>query len=236
MLVATDVAARGLDVPEVSTVIHGDLPMDGEVYTHRSGRTGRAGQKGRSILLATPNAERRARRILADARVEADWQLVPSASNVNKALRKRLRRRARKAIEDADKAGEAELEFARSLLTDRDPEQVVATLLASMTSENIREPFNLETPAPRPTPRAPRIPRGRDSRPGGQSFSRFSINWGFRAVPIEAPARHDLPPRRRQEPPDRRDQHRRGLGDLRGRHRRRCGVRGASQPPRQPRP
>ena len=178
ILVATDVAARGLDVPEVSTVLHGDLPMDGEVYTHRSGRTGRAGRKGRSIILATSNNERRARRILADARVDAEWSLVPNAAHVNKTLRKRSRRAAREAVENAiGSASESELELAQSLLEDRDPAAVVAALLAVARSEKVREPFELERPVPRSVPRNA---HPRDSRPQGGAFARFSINWGFR--------------------------------------------------------
>jgi len=189
VLVATDVAARGLDVPDVPMVVHGDLPMDGEVYTHRSGRTGRAGRKGRSVLLATPNAERRARRILADARVQAEWQLIPSAADVTKALVKRQRRRIRKAIEKPENAvTDVQLELARSLLEDRDSARVVATLLAGLKSSQTREPVDLETPMPRPASRAPRNGNGnsngnsngdRNRRSRGD-YTRFSINWGFR--------------------------------------------------------
>jgi ATP-dependent RNA helicase DeaD len=188
VLVATDVAARGLDVPEVSTIIHGDLPMDGQVYTHRSGRTGRAGRKGRSILLATPNSERRARRIFADAAVDAEWQIVPSGTAIDKALTKRMRRRVRKLIEGGtDSTSEAALEFARKLLEGRDQAQVVAALLASMRSERTREPFDLETPMPRPARQTSRPGDSRPgdsrpgaSRPGATPFTRFLINWGFR--------------------------------------------------------
>ena len=197
-LVATDVAARGLDVPDVPTIIHGDLPMDGEVYTHRSGRTARAGNKGRSILLAVPNGERRARRLHADAGVEAEWQLLPSAALVEKALTKRMRRRVRKTLEDAtDTTNETALEFARKLVEGRDPAQVVATLLAGMRAERPREPFDLQTPMPRSAARAPRngstrhgdsrngnsrqgASRGGYSRQGEEAYTRFRINWGFR--------------------------------------------------------
>ena len=62
VLVATDVAARGLDIADVGLVVHLDLPSDAANYTHRSGRTGRAGQKGRSLVLVPARGERRARR------------------------------------------------------------------------------------------------------------------------------------------------------------------------------
>ena len=58
LLVATDVAARGLDIPEVSHVINYDLPMDAESYVHRIGRTGRAGREGEALTLVTPREVR----------------------------------------------------------------------------------------------------------------------------------------------------------------------------------
>ena len=76
-LVATDVAARGLDVPDVTRVIHADPPNDAEVFTHRSGRTGRAGKKGISIVLVPPGMRERVRSMLRRAGVEASWSAGP---------------------------------------------------------------------------------------------------------------------------------------------------------------
>ena len=64
--VATDVAARGLDLPNLGLVIHADLPHDAEALQHRSGRTGRAGRKGVSVLLVPPSRRRRVETLLAD--------------------------------------------------------------------------------------------------------------------------------------------------------------------------
>ena len=61
LLVATDVAARGLDIPDVSHVINYDLPMDAEGYVHRIGRTGRAGREGEALTLVTPREARQLR-------------------------------------------------------------------------------------------------------------------------------------------------------------------------------
>lgn len=58
MLIATDVAARGLDIPSVDLVVHYDLPQDSESFLHRSGRTGRAGNKGRAIVMYSPAESR----------------------------------------------------------------------------------------------------------------------------------------------------------------------------------
>ncbi|WP_437596193.1 DEAD/DEAH box helicase [Sorangium sp. So ce590] len=89
-LVATDVAARGIDVPEVGRVIHADPPGDPEIFTHRSGRTGRAGRKGMSVLLVAPFAREHALRLFRRARVEATFRPAPSPEDVLRAADERL--------------------------------------------------------------------------------------------------------------------------------------------------
>ncbi|WOG82717.1 hypothetical protein DCAR_0101885 [Daucus carota subsp. sativus] len=66
VLVATDVASRGLDIPNVDLVIHYELPNDAETFVHRSGRTGRAGKEGSAILMFTNNERRKIRSIERD--------------------------------------------------------------------------------------------------------------------------------------------------------------------------
>jgi ATP-dependent RNA helicase DeaD len=80
--VATDVAARGLDLPDLELVIHADLPKSPETLLHRSGRTGRAGRKGVSALIVPYNARRRTERLLSDARIAAAWARPPSAEEI----------------------------------------------------------------------------------------------------------------------------------------------------------
>lgn len=80
--IATDVAARGIDLPGLDLVIHADLPTNAETLLHRSGRTGRAGAKGVSALIVTPGDYRKAQRLLQTARVEAEWGPAPSAEAV----------------------------------------------------------------------------------------------------------------------------------------------------------
>lgn len=80
--VATDVAARGLDLPDLELVVHADLPKNQEGLLHRSGRTGRAGRKGVSALIVPYNARRRTERLLNDARITANWARPPSADEI----------------------------------------------------------------------------------------------------------------------------------------------------------
>lgn len=80
--IATDVAARGIDLPGLELVIHADLPSNSETLLHRSGRTGRAGKKGVSVLIAAPSEFRKAQRLLQGAKVVAEWGPAPSADEV----------------------------------------------------------------------------------------------------------------------------------------------------------
>ena len=88
--VATDVAARGLDLPELDLVVHADLPNGQEALLHRSGRTGRAGRKGVCALIVTPRLRRRAEQLLMAAGVRAAWMAAPDAAAIRAADRARL--------------------------------------------------------------------------------------------------------------------------------------------------
>ena len=81
--VATDVAARGIDLPKLELVVHAELPSNHETLLHRSGRTGRAGRKGVSALIVTKKVRKKAERILGMAKVKAEWTTAPSADAVN---------------------------------------------------------------------------------------------------------------------------------------------------------
>ncbi len=80
--VATDVAARGIDVASLSLVIHVELPRDAEVLQHRSGRTGRAGKKGTAVLIVPYPRRRRVEMMLRGARIDVEWTSVPSADAI----------------------------------------------------------------------------------------------------------------------------------------------------------
>ena len=88
--IATDVAARGIDLPGLDLVIHADLPTNSETLLHRSGRTGRAGNKGVSALIVPVNQRRKAERLLAGADVTPTWAHPPSADEVTARDQERL--------------------------------------------------------------------------------------------------------------------------------------------------
>ena len=149
VLVATDVAARGIDVRNISHVVHYEIPGDAESFTHRSGRTGRAGQKGRSILLVAPSRERRARELLGRAKVEASWQPVPDAKKIEKTALKKTRRALHARLDAGEEAAAKQLEYARGLLDRHDPATVVAVLLDMVKTDLPREPTSVRTLEPR---------------------------------------------------------------------------------------
>ena len=80
--VATDVAARGIDLPNLELVVHAELPSSHETLLHRSGRTGRAGRKGVSALVVPPKARKKAERLLKMAKLQVSWGNAPSAEEV----------------------------------------------------------------------------------------------------------------------------------------------------------
>jgi ATP-dependent RNA helicase DeaD len=123
--VATDVAARGIDLPNLGLVVHAELPHDAETLQHRSGRTGRAGRKGVSALLVPVSRRRRAEQLLRDAGVRAYWSGPPSAEEIRKLDRERL-------LQDSiltEPPAEEDFEMAKLLLAERTPEQLGAALI-----------------------------------------------------------------------------------------------------------
>jgi ATP-dependent RNA helicase DeaD len=170
-LVATDVAARGIDVPDIEMVIHVDLPENADTYVHRSGRTGRAGSTGRSLLMVPPRAKRYAARILG--RIEAEWRPAPGATKVRKTLRKRFRKELLAKIEAAEPS-QKQVDDAKLMLDGRDPAAVVATLLEIAEGRPTREPMEIHT-----TPEAV-LAKSNAAPDTSQGFVRFEINWGER--------------------------------------------------------
>jgi len=145
ILVATDVAARGIDVPDIGSVIHIDPPTDTDTYTHRSGRTGRAGRKGRSLLLVPPAEQRRVKRVLGQAKIDIDWQTIPSPSKVRKSLQKRARRVLRLKLDAETGPSETQRAWAAQLLAEgRNAETVIATLLETAGPQLPCEPMDVQ--------------------------------------------------------------------------------------------
>ncbi len=124
--VATDVAARGLDLPDLGLVIHAEIPVNKAGLLHRSGRTGRAGKKGVSVLLVSYTRRRKVELMLQSASINAEWSGPPSAEMILENDRKRM---LADPVLTAPVEDEEMLVLGRQLLEKTTPEQVAAALI-----------------------------------------------------------------------------------------------------------
>jgi ATP-dependent RNA helicase DeaD len=123
--VATDVAARGIDLPNLGLVIHADLPQNAEVMQHRSGRTGRAGRKGVSVLLVPASRRRRVEQLANTARINPVWGGAPTVEDIRTLDQERL-------LLDpmlTEECSEDDISMAQVLLAKRSPEELAAALV-----------------------------------------------------------------------------------------------------------
>jgi len=155
--VATDVAARGIDLPSLDLVIHADIPNDPEVMQHRSGRTGRAGRKGVSVLLVPPARKRRAEVLLNLAGIDASWGTPPQADEIRKLDQERMLKDALFAEETTPE----DLMLAQALLAERSAEDIAAAL-ARLYRARLPSPEDIIDPGEHRS--RGREDRGRDSR------------------------------------------------------------------------
>jgi ATP-dependent RNA helicase DeaD len=177
--VATDVAARGIDLPDLGLVVHAELPRDKETLLHRSGRTGRAGRKGAAVLLVPATRRRIAERLLAGARVQAEWGPPPSAEKIIARDGERLVAEAITATEAA--AGEPDaIALGRAVLEKHGAEAVAAALLRALGAK-LPAPEDLDPPEP--APRAPREPRPGQQGGGEGVWFRLSVGRNRNADP-----------------------------------------------------
>ncbi len=123
--VATDVAARGIDLPNLDLVIHADLPNNGETLLHRSGRTGRAGRKGTCILVVPFSRRRSAERLLQMTRLDAKSIAAPTINAVQEKVREVILSNERLS----DEIPEDMQELMRELQARYTPEQIAAAYL-----------------------------------------------------------------------------------------------------------
>jgi len=123
--VATDVAARGIDLPNLGLVIHADVPSNPDTLLHRSGRTGRAGKKGVCVLIVPDFQRGKAARVLSLARLTATTVAAPGIAEIET----RYRRQILETASSAPAADEAEAGFVAELLADLTPEQIAVAYM-----------------------------------------------------------------------------------------------------------
>lgn len=123
--VATDVAARGIDLPNLDLVIHAELPRTAETMQHRSGRTGRAGRKGVSVLMVPLSRWRRAQQLLQTAGVQAEWIAAPSADDIRGLDQQRLL--THPMFDEV--SGDDDVAMAKTLLEGRSADDIALALV-----------------------------------------------------------------------------------------------------------
>jgi len=127
ILVATDVAARGIDVINLTHVINYSLPNDPEMYVHRIGRTGRAGKEGTAITFITPSEYRRLMAIQRFANIDIKRSKVPEVEDIINAKKKKIYDDLTAILKN--KIGDKYSNWARELLEDNSPTEILAAVL-----------------------------------------------------------------------------------------------------------
>ncbi|MDG6094401.1 DEAD/DEAH box helicase [Acetobacter sp. AN02] len=188
--VATDVAARGIDIPDLGLVIHASLPSNPATLLHRSGRTGRAGRKGICVLVVPPARRRQAERLLQAAGVKSEWSAAPTPEAIREADTERL-------LNDFSLAEPVEgdrVALIEKLLAAHSAEQVAGALV-SLWQSRLPAPVRVRGPSPaqlrgeRPQrERAPRAEgefreRAPRSQGGDGSWFRLSVGRNDKADP-----------------------------------------------------
>jgi ATP-dependent RNA helicase DeaD len=178
--VATDVAARGIDLPTLSLVVHVEIPRDAEALQHRSGRTGRAGKKGTAVIIVPYPRRRRVDGMLRGARIEAEWMDAPTAADVRKRDQERLMEKLLTPVEHEPE----DIDLAQRLMAERTPEDIAASLVQAHRAL-MPPPEDLIDNGPRGRDTAGRPERGeRFERPdrgaGGDQREGFEDSVWFR--------------------------------------------------------
>jgi ATP-dependent RNA helicase DeaD len=169
--VATDVAARGIDLPTLSLVIHVEIPRDADTLQHRSGRTGRAGKKGTAVLIVPFPRRRRVEGMLRGARIAAEWLDPPSPE----AIRAKDRERLIEALAAPVEADDEDREIAALLLERMSAQDIAAALVRSHRAAMPRAEELVQA-----TPEGRRAAQTEHHRAGFEDTVWFRLNIGRR--------------------------------------------------------
>jgi ATP-dependent RNA helicase DeaD len=173
--VATDVASRGIDLPNLDLVIHADMPKSAETLLHRSGRTGRAGRSGLCVVIVPHSRRRSMERLLREASINASWKEPPSFEDI---LRKDRERLLTDSVFEGELSDEEQV-FADELLAAHGPERIAAAILRR-NRNGLPTPARLAGVGERPRVEADAGARSED---GGGVWFRLSAGAKHRADP-----------------------------------------------------
>ncbi len=172
LLVATDVAARGLDIPDVSHVINYDLPVDAESYVHRIGRTGRAGQSGEALTLITPRERRQLQFIEHAIHRRLERLRLPTPADVAARRRATFRQDVLEILDEGQL--DPFLALVEDLADTREPAELAAAAfkMAAQAREARRPGHGTSWYEAQPEPPAPPELETRESRDGREGRER----------------------------------------------------------------
>ncbi len=137
ILVATDVAARGIDISDLTHVINYSLPQDPESYIHRIGRTGRAGKKGTAITFITSSEYRQLSYIKQKANIDIQRKKIPDIKAVIAVKKAKIKHDLYQII--ATNEHQEYSELANELSSEHDPKQIIAALIEVMYKDDLKE-------------------------------------------------------------------------------------------------
>jgi ATP-dependent RNA helicase DeaD len=146
-LVATDVAARGIDIQNLTHVVNFALPFDTESYVHRIGRTGRAGKQGKAISLITPREVRRIQNIARTTRTDIARERLPSVKDLVRSKKTRLCSELEALIEAGP--NRSHMQLAQEILENSDPQAALAAVLQRSFKGDLDESRYVEIREPR---------------------------------------------------------------------------------------
>ncbi len=169
--VATDVAARGIDLPTLSLVVHVEIPRDAETLQHRSGRTGRAGKKGTAILIVPYPRRKRVESMLRGAKIDAQWIDAPTPE----AIRQQDRERLLNVLLQPTDYDEEDRSLAKRLMAERSPEDIAAALVRAHRAAMPQPEELIEN-----TPEGRRAAQQDRHRPGFEDTLWFRMDIGRR--------------------------------------------------------
>ena len=177
ILVATDVAARGLDVERISLVVNYDIPLDTESYVHRIGRTGRAGRTGEAILFVTPREQRMLRSIEKATRQKVEPLTLPTVDELADSRTQKFKEQISEALASTDLSELRPVIDAYELEHDVPAADIAAALAALVLGTSTLKP----EPLPEPKARPDRNERARTAE--GMTTYRIAVGRNERVNP-----------------------------------------------------
>ncbi len=178
LLVCTDVAARGIDVTDLTHVINFSLPQDNESYVHRIGRTGRGGNKGIALSIIEPGEQRRVRDIERITKAKIEKIKLPEVKEILNVLTEKAFSKFDSAIENFDSAEDSSYVSFVENFSDRSKEEIMQAVYGYVFEQNLKR---YQKAQPLDVERGERSDRGeRGARAGGTQagYQRFFVNVG----------------------------------------------------------